>query len=117
MRFVDFGLALQLAALWFAFTQGGDATRVRAGAVVAVLIYVWRSGMLGALFGVVATHCCCCCPRVACCGRGVRGEEAPPRGERACGVLSDVGAAMAAFVLSALPSWTPPPPRPEPQVA
>ncbi|KAA0177444.1 hypothetical protein FNF27_01222 [Cafeteria roenbergensis] len=116
MRFVNFGLAFQLLMLWFVLTQGGDASRVRFGAVVAVVVYLWVSGALGAFFSAVKAACCCnfcscCCCFCAGARRGQPSDAQPARPTR--GIIPDSAAAVSAFVLSALPSWQPPPPMPE----
>lgn len=131
LRFLDLGLALQLLGLWFVFTQGGDAARVRSGALIAAIIYLWRVGVLAEIWGAVTSYCCCgCCARgrqndgdggrddAGAAGAGGAAVEAGTAGARpplARGCCADVAAAVAEFFMSALPMWTAPQPQPEAQ--
>lgn len=124
MRFVNWGLALQLLGLWFVMTQGGNATRVRVGALIAALIYMWRVGVLGELAQAAAARLCCCC---GCCKRDARPPveaaeaAAPPavvergRDGPGPGYCANMTVAVAEFFLSALPTWNAPQPLPEAQ--
>lgn len=122
-RFVDLGLLFRLVAVSFMFTQNASNQRVYTVAAVVTLVYLYRVGVLAAVWEGVLPRCCCCCrPCLDRIGRRRPQEMAEADGRRPNTpyavltawlvrgrgyILCDILAFWGALLLSLIPTWAP----------